>query len=113
MQKHLHHYVRTERLAAGLTQAELGSFLGYSAAFVQKCETEERAFTARFVVGCGIIFGKPAATIFPALVSAVQDQIGRAALALDERLRDRIDEEAKKQHALLATISENTITLDL
>jgi transcriptional regulator with XRE-family HTH domain len=105
----LQQYVRTKRLTAGLSQAELGALLGYSESFVQKCETGQRVFAARFVIGCAIVFGEPLHALFPALVRDMQEEIGRNAATFDERLRGRTDARARKQLALLSAITKHTI----
>jgi transcriptional regulator with XRE-family HTH domain len=105
-QRKLQIYLRSERLAAGLSQAELGELLGYGEDFVRKCELGQRKPTIKFILGCELIFGRSAAESFPALVEKIQEEIGRNAASLDARLRNRTDAASLKKIRLLRGIVE-------
>jgi transcriptional regulator with XRE-family HTH domain len=97
-------YVRSARLAAGLSQRELGDLLGFGEDFVRKCELGQRAPTIRFVLGCEIIFGRRPVELFPKLVQTLQEEIGTQAAKLDAQLRDRSDAASLKKNELLISM---------
>ncbi|MGN6150344.1 MAG: hypothetical protein ACTHPD_17560 [Rhizomicrobium sp.] len=102
-------YVRSARLASGLTQRELATLLGCGEDVVQKREAEWQPTTIEFALGCSIVFGKSIADLFPALVERVQQHIGRNAINIDELFRDRTDAVSLKKLAMLEDITKRTI----
>lgn len=102
-------YLRSERLAAGLSQRELGALLGISEDVISNCERGRSAPSTAMVLGCELLFGKNPARLFPALYETVQEAIGIRAAALDVRLRGRTDLASLKKLRLLGTIASRTI----
>jgi transcriptional regulator with XRE-family HTH domain len=95
------HYLRTERRSAGLSQVELGLLLGVSDVVVANVENERHRPSFAFVLGCTLLFGKSAESLFPYLYNTVQENVQQQAVALDERLRGRTDAYSRKKLAFL------------
>lgn len=102
-------YLRSQRLAAGLSQFELGKLLGVSEDVISNCEVGRSVPRSAMVLGCELVFGKHPAKLFPALYEIVQEAIGIRAAALDERLRGRTDPSSLKKLRLLKRIAERSI----
>lgn len=83
MERRLRIYLRTYRLRWGLTQPELARLLGFkSATHVSRLERGERNPTASTVMTCIVIFGEKAVEIFPAAVTAIEEELLRRAYDL-------------------------------
>lgn len=100
------HYLRTVRLAAGLSQTELAGLLGVSEDVVSNVERERTEPTIAVMFGLWLIFGKAPAELFPDLCERILDGVAARAVALDESLRDRDDAAARKKIALLRAMSD-------
>lgn len=97
-------YLKTNRLKAALSQAELGKLLGFTADAVSKYELEQRGISAKVLIATEIIFGASAADLFPALYEAVEEELGPRALSLHGALAGREDPASKKKRALIEAI---------
>lgn len=100
------HYLRTVRLAAGLSQAELGTLLGVSEDVVSNVERERTIPTLAVVFGLWLVFGKAPAELFPSLCEGIVDGVGARALGFDETLRDRPDAATRKKLTLLKGMTD-------
>lgn len=69
--------------------------------------------TYAFVLGCALLFGKSSDRLFPYLYNTVQEDVGRAALTLDEKLRGRTDSLSRKKLALLSAFAKRTLSTDI
>ena len=101
-------YMRTLRLAAGLSQAELGLLIGVSENVIGNCERQVSNPTPMLLLGCALVFGSPAADMFPVLYKSVQESIGRHAAELDARWRNRTDAMALRKLQFLEKLTERT-----
>lgn len=99
-------YMRTLRLASGLTQGDLGLLLGVSEAVVSNCERGVSVPNPHVLLGCTYLFGTGAADLFPRLHREVLDRIERGAVACDELWRDRHDATTLKKRGILQRIIE-------
>jgi transcriptional regulator with XRE-family HTH domain len=97
--------MRTRRLAAGLTQFELGLLLGVSEDMIGSYELGVSEPRPAVLLGCMYLFGKPPADLFPRLHREVLEQLERGAVACDERWRHRTDPKSLKKLAFLRTLS--------
>ncbi|SRR5579862_3671962 len=94
-------YVRKERKKYGLTEAELGALIGYSANFVGKCERGDRTPPTRFMLGCSILFGRSLSDLFPDFYEAVEEAVGANAAASDALWRNQEDAASLKKMELI------------
>jgi transcriptional regulator with XRE-family HTH domain len=72
-------YLRSYRLRWGLSQRELADLLGSkSTAVVSRIEKKQRPPSLKIMIGCFILFGTPAAELFPSISATVEaDVMGR------------------------------------
>ncbi|HWT99815.1 MAG TPA: helix-turn-helix transcriptional regulator [Terriglobales bacterium] len=103
--------LRRARLSWGLTQAQLGAFLGVSENVISNCERGVSEPSLAMGLACLLVFGQSAAELFPACYESVQDTVGRAAAKLDEELRGRSDPASLKKRRLLDGIRERSVPL--
>ena len=97
-------YLRTLRLSAGLSQAELGLLLGVSEDVIGNCERGVSLPNPSVLLGCTYLFQTSAADLFPRLQREVMDRIERGAVACDERWRGRRDPVSLKKLGFLQRI---------
>lgn len=101
---HAKNYLRTYRLRAALTLAELGSLLGVSENTLWRYELGIRSVPAEVVIASETIFGVAGALIFPALYNGVEENLAIRALELHDRLADRSDAASLKKLAVISSI---------
>jgi transcriptional regulator with XRE-family HTH domain len=97
-------YLRTHRLKAALSQAELGELLGVSKYTISKYELGRRPVSAKILVASAIIFGVNPAELFPALHDAVEEDLAIRAVALHDRLEGCEDAASRKKRSLIEGI---------
>jgi transcriptional regulator with XRE-family HTH domain len=69
-------YLRSYRLRWGLSQGELANLLGCkTAGVISRIEKKLRSPTLRIVIGCFVLFGTPAADVFPDISDAVETNV--------------------------------------
>src|SRR5476649_2477002 len=102
-------YMRTLRLKAGLSQAELGRLIGVSATVIGNCERQISNPTATVLLGCSLVFGAPAAELFPVLYKSVQESMGRHAAELDERWRHRTDPVTRRKMEFFGALARRSV----
>lgn len=110
---HIRSYVRTRRLAAGLSQKEFAQLVGINRNSASDYELERRTVPARLIIAGEIIFGERAHELFPAFYRAVQEEIAANAARMDARLRHSKSAAAEKKRRLLARIAKHSIPFDL
>src|SRR5437016_1624620 len=65
-------YLRSYRLRWGLSQGELANLLGWRGAeVVSRIEQKQRPPTLKLVIACFILFGAPAAELFPDISASI------------------------------------------
>ncbi len=106
-------YLKTARLAACLSQVELGALLGVSATIISNIECDRSEPTAAFVLGAVLLFGKPSERLFPYLFNSVQETLGQSAAVLDERFREQTDAKSLAKIALISAMAKRTITFNI
>jgi transcriptional regulator with XRE-family HTH domain len=106
-------YLRTARLAASLTQAELGALLGVSEGVISNVEMDRTVPTFALVLGAVLLFGKPSERLFPYLYNTLQEALGQGAAALDGQIRDRTDPVSFKKIALLSAMAKRTTPIEI
>jgi transcriptional regulator with XRE-family HTH domain len=95
-------YLRAYRLRWGLSQKELAYLLGWkSEGVVSRLEKKQRPPTARILTACFIIFGTPAADLFPGLFSGVEDDVMRRVWEMYERVQGHPSKLTKSKIELL------------
>ena len=94
-------YLRTHRLRAALTLAELSGLFGISENTLARYELGLRPIPTEVVIASETIFGAKGATLFPALYNNVEENLAIRALALHDRLAGRTDPSALKKLALI------------
>src|ERR1700693_6179164 len=66
-------YLRSYRLRWGLSQGELANLLGWRGAeVVSRIEKKQRPPTLKLVIACFILFGAPAAELFPDISASIE-----------------------------------------
>ena len=66
-------YLRSYRLRWGLSQGELAHLLGWKRAeVVSRIEKKQRPPTLKLVIACFILFGAPAAELFPDISASIE-----------------------------------------
>ena len=69
-------YLRLYRRRWGLTQSELAELLGWNnKAVIARFEKKQRAPSLELVIGCFILFGTPAAEMFPDMVTRIETAV--------------------------------------
>lgn len=66
-------YLRSYRRRSGLSQGELAHLLGWKRAeVVSRIEQKRRPPTLKLVIACFILFGAPAAELFPDISASIE-----------------------------------------
>jgi transcriptional regulator with XRE-family HTH domain len=66
-------YLRSYRLRWGLSQGELATLLGWRGAeVVSRIEKKQRPPSLKLVIACFILFGTPAAELFPDISASIE-----------------------------------------
>jgi transcriptional regulator with XRE-family HTH domain len=69
-------YLRSYRLRWGLSQGELAHLLGWKRAeVVSRIEKKQRPPTLKLVIACFILFGTPAAELFPDISASIDADV--------------------------------------
>jgi transcriptional regulator with XRE-family HTH domain len=97
-------YLRTHRLRAALSQAELSALLGVAENTLSRYELGYRPIPAEIIIASETIFGVSGAALFPALYNGVEEDLAIRALALHDRLAGRTDARSLKKLALISGI---------
>lgn len=66
-------YLRSYRRRSGLSQGELAHLLGWKRAdIVSRIEQKRRPPTLKLVIACFVLFGAPAAELFPDISASIE-----------------------------------------
>jgi len=69
-------YLRSYRLRWGLSQGELAKLLGWKRAeVISRIEKKIRQPTLKLVIACFILFGAPAAELFPDISASIETDV--------------------------------------
>jgi len=95
-------YLRSYRLRWGLSQTELAHLLGSkSAGVITRIEKKLRAPTLKVMIGCFIIFGTPAAELFPGISASVESDVMVRVWELYEEIQGDPSKRTKMKIGLL------------
>ncbi|WP_445219364.1 helix-turn-helix transcriptional regulator [Bradyrhizobium sp. Pa8] len=69
-------YLRSRRLRWGLSQGELAYLLGWPRPdVISRIEKKQRPPTLKLVIACFILFGAPAAELFPDISASIENAV--------------------------------------
>src|SRR6266516_477287 len=69
-------YLRLYRRRWGLSQSELADLLGWNnKALISRVEKKQRLPSLELVIGCFILFGTPAAELFPDIAARIENVV--------------------------------------
>ena len=95
-------YLRSYRLRWGLSQGELAHLLGWSRPdVISRIEKKQRPPTLKLVIGCFILFGTPAAELFPDVSARVETEVMSRVWELYEKIQGNPSRKTKTQIELL------------
>jgi len=81
-------YLRSYRLRWGLSQGELAHLLGWKRAeVVSRIEKKQRPPTLKLVMACFILFGAPAAELFPDIARSIDSAVMARIWEMYERIQ--------------------------
>jgi transcriptional regulator with XRE-family HTH domain len=100
-------YLRSYRLRWGLSQGELANLLGCkTAGVISRIEKKLRAPTLKIVMGCFVLFGTPAAEVFPDISGTVEIDVMERVWELYENVQGDPSRKTKTKIELLESIIE-------
>jgi transcriptional regulator with XRE-family HTH domain len=100
-------YLRSYRLRWGLQQSELATLLGWHRPeIISRIEKKQRPPTLKMVIACFILFGTPAAELFPDLCSRIEAEVIARIWDYYERIQGDPSRRTKKQIEQLEDASE-------
>jgi transcriptional regulator with XRE-family HTH domain len=95
-------YLRSYRLRWGLSQGDLAYLIGWSRPeVISRVERKKRVPTLKLVIGCFILFGTPAAELFPDISANIEDEVMARIWTFYERIQGDPSRATKKQIELL------------
>src|SRR5205823_2755661 len=95
-------YLRSYRLRWGLSQGELANLLGWKRAdVISRIEKKQRPPTLRLVIACFILFGAPAAELFPDISASIETGVMARVWELYEKIQGDSSMKTKIKIALL------------
>jgi transcriptional regulator with XRE-family HTH domain len=95
-------FLRSYRLRWGLSQTELAHLLGSkSAGVITRIEKKLRAPTLKVMIGCFIIFGTPAAELFPGISASVESDVMLRVWEFYEKIQGDASRKTKMKIELL------------
>ena len=81
-------YLRSYRLRWGLSQGELANLLGWKRAeVVSRIEKKQRPPSLKLVIACFILFGTPAAELFPDISASIETDVMARVWELYEKVQ--------------------------
>jgi transcriptional regulator with XRE-family HTH domain len=100
-------YLRSYRLRWGLSQGELANLLGCkTAGVISRIEKKLRSPTLKIVIGCFVLFGTPAAEVFPDISGTVEADVMERVWELYEKVQGDPSRKTKTKIELLESVIE-------
>lgn len=91
-------YLRSYRLRWGLSQGDLAHLLGWKGAeVVSRIEQKQRPPTLKLVIACFILFGAPAAELFPDISVSVEASVMARVWEMYEKIQGDPSRKTKKR----------------
>jgi transcriptional regulator with XRE-family HTH domain len=95
-------YLRSYRLRWGLSQGELANLLGWRGAeVVSRIEKKQRPPTLKLVIACFILFGAPAAELFPDISASIDTNVMARVWEMYEKIQGDPSRKTKMKIELL------------
>ncbi len=95
-------YLRSYRLRWGLSQRQLAYLLGWpTSEIISRVEKKHRAPTHKLVIACFILFGTPAAELFPEITAGIETVVLARVWDFYEQIQGDPSRKTKKQIQLL------------
>jgi transcriptional regulator with XRE-family HTH domain len=100
-------YLRSYRLRWGLSQGELAHLLGWKRPeVVSRIEKKQRPPTLKLVIACFILFGTPAAELFPDISASIEIDVMARVQEMYETIQGNPSRTIKRQIELLESAIE-------
>jgi transcriptional regulator with XRE-family HTH domain len=100
-------YLRSHRLRWGLSQGELANLLGCkTAGVISRIEKKLRAPTLKIMIGCFVLFGTPAAELFPDISASVETDVMDRVWELYDKVQGDPSRKTKTKIELLESAIE-------
>ena len=95
-------YLRSHRLRWGLSQGELANLLGWRGAeVISRIEKKKRPPTLKMVIACFILFGTPAAELFPDISASIEIDVMARVWEMYEKIQGDPSKKTKIKIGLL------------
>jgi transcriptional regulator with XRE-family HTH domain len=95
-------YLRSHRLRWGLSQGELAHLLGWKRAeVISRIEKKQRPPTLRLVIACFVLFGTPAAELFPDISASIEVDVMARVWEMYEEIQGEPSKKTKIKIELL------------
>jgi transcriptional regulator with XRE-family HTH domain len=95
-------YLRSYRLHWGLSQGELANLLGWKGSeVISRIEKKQRPPTLRLVIACFILFGTPAAELFPDISASIEIDVMARVQEMYETIQGNPSRKTKRNIELL------------
>lgn len=89
-------YLRSFRLRWGLSQGELADLLGWERPeVISRIEKKQRPPTLQFVMACFVLFGAPAAELFPDIAAGIEAGVMARVWEMYERIQGEPSKKTK------------------
>ncbi len=100
-------YLRSYRLRWGLSQGELAKLLGWKRAeVISRIEKKIRPPTLKLVIACFILFGTPAAELFPDISASIEIDVMARVWEMYESIQGDPSRKTKKKIELFEAAIE-------
>ncbi len=100
-------YLRSYRLRWGLSQGELAKLLGWKRAeVISRIEKKIRPPTLKLVIACFILFGAPAAELFPDISASIEIDVMARVWEMYESIQGDPSRKTKKKIELFEAAIE-------
>lgn len=100
-------YLRSYRLRWGLSQGELVYLLGWKRPeLISRIEKKQRPPTLKLVIACFVLFGTPAAELFPDISARIEAEVMARIWDYYESIQGDPSRKAKKKIELLEAAIE-------
>jgi transcriptional regulator with XRE-family HTH domain len=100
-------YLRSYRLRWGLSQGELANLLGWKGSeVISRIEKKQRPPTLRLVIACFILFGTPAAELFPDISASIEIDVMARVQEMYETIQGNPSRKTKRNIELLESAIE-------